>query len=122
MATASARKAPFSNTQPRTDAQHQDDFDELVRRATHGDRRALGAVAIAFSPPLLEEAREVLGEDFAQEAGDVLQDFFLMLLERRSRFVPAQGRAVPWMCGIVRAMARRHRARGEPWWATGEDP
>jgi hypothetical protein len=91
MKTANARNARLSNTQPQTDAQHRDDFDDLVRRATHGDRLALGAIATALSSPLLEEAREVLGEDFAQEAGDVLQDFFVMLLEGRSRFVPAQG-------------------------------
>jgi DNA-directed RNA polymerase specialized sigma24 family protein len=117
-----ARIRPLSTTQSQSDEQHQDDFDQLVRRATHGDRRALGAIAIALSPSLLEEAREVLGEDLAHEAGDVLQDFFLMILEGESRFVPAYGRAVPWMCGIIRSMARRRRADWERWWGVAEDP
>lgn len=106
---------------PQTDAQLQDDFDDLAMRATHSDRRGLGAIAIALGPTFLEEARAVMG-DFAQEAGDVLQDFFLALLEGRSRFTPAHGRAVPWMCGIVRATARKHRAECEKRWGVDDDP
>jgi DNA-directed RNA polymerase specialized sigma24 family protein len=122
MKTANARNRQLSVVQPQTDAQHQDEFDDLVQRATRGDRRALGAIAIALSPTLLQEAREVLGEDFAQEAGDVLQDFFLMLLEGRSRFVPAHGRGLAWMCGIIRSMARRYRKAREMEWGIGDDP
>jgi DNA-directed RNA polymerase specialized sigma24 family protein len=122
MKTAKSIHRQLSVVKPQTDAQHQDEFDELVRRATHGDRRALGAIAIAVSPTLLEEARDVLGEDFAQEAGDVLQDFFLMLLEGRSRFVPAYGRGLAWMCGIIRSMARRHRVAREMDWGIRDDP
>jgi DNA-directed RNA polymerase specialized sigma24 family protein len=122
MKTATIRKVPSSSRiHPNTGAQLQADFNDLVWRATHGDRRALGAVAIAISPLLHDEAREVLGE-FAQEAGDVLQDFFLALLEGRSRFIPAHGRALAWMCGIIRAMARAHRAECERRWSRGDDP
>jgi hypothetical protein len=54
-------------------------------RASHGDERALGAIAIAFGPTLLREARVELGP-FDSHAGDVLHDFFASLLEGRSRF------------------------------------
>jgi len=108
--------------QTETDAQQLDDFDDLVRRATEGDRSALSAIAIALGPSLLKEARETLGEDCAHEAEEVRQDFFLMLLEGESQFLPAQGRAVPWMCGIIRAMARRYRVAGERRWGIGDDP
>ncbi|MDP9000075.1 MAG: hypothetical protein M3O46_08190 [Myxococcota bacterium] len=111
MKTTTIRK--ISNIRPdstQTDAQREADFDGLVTRATRGDRRALAAIAIALSPRLLEEARAVMGAH-AQDAGDVLQEFFLMLLEGRTQFTPAHGRGIAWMCGIVRAMARRHRAQ-----------
>jgi DNA-directed RNA polymerase specialized sigma24 family protein len=110
----------FTTHNAQTDAQVQADFDDLAMRATHGDKRALGAIAIVFGPTLLEEARAVMG-DFEQEAPDVLQDFFLALLEGRSRFTPAQGRAIAWMCGIIRAMARKHRAECERRWGI-DDP
>jgi DNA-directed RNA polymerase specialized sigma24 family protein len=121
MKTVTIRKiSSSSRIHPNTDAQRQADFDDLVWRATHGDRRALGAIAIVISPALLEEARQVLGE-FAQEAGDVLQDFFVVMLEGRSRFVPAHGRALAWMCGIIRAMAWQHRAECERRWNQEEE-
>ena len=73
-----------------TREQHQDQFDELVVLASRGDRRAIGAIGIAFGPMLLEEARTVLGE-FDEEADDVLQDFLLALVDRRLLYAPAQG-------------------------------
>jgi hypothetical protein len=86
MKTATLRNTPLScNSTPRTDAPLQDNLEALARRASHGDRRAIGAIAIALGPWLLLEARALLG-DFEQEAGDVLQDFFLCLVQRRSRF------------------------------------
>jgi DNA-directed RNA polymerase specialized sigma24 family protein len=106
---------------PNTDAQRLADFDDLVRRASQGDRRAINAVAIAFSTDLLKEAQAVMG-GFAQDAEDVVQDFFVMLLEARSQFTPAHGRAIPWMCGIVRAMARKHRANRRRDWGRGNGP
>jgi DNA-directed RNA polymerase specialized sigma24 family protein len=116
MKTATVRNTPPScNSTPPTDAQLQDDLDALVMRASLGDRRAIGAIAVAFGPRLLQEARAVL-RDFEQEAEDVLQDFVLSLVERQSRFTPAHGRAIPWMCGIVRALARKRRADRERDW------
>jgi hypothetical protein len=97
--TATPNKA-VSAIYPQTDAQRLDDFDALVALATQGDRRAIGAIAIAMSPMLLDEARGLLG-DFEHEAGDVLQDFFVWMLEGKTRFTPARGRALPWMCGII---------------------
>jgi DNA-directed RNA polymerase specialized sigma24 family protein len=122
MKTANLRNTPPScNSTPRTDAQLQDDLDALVMRASRGDRRAIGAIAVALGPRLLQEAPAVLG-DFEQEAEDVLQDFCLSLVERQSRFTPAHGRAIPWMCGIVRAMARKHCADREREWEDGDWP
>ena len=112
MNTAIKRTQIHLSSTPHTDAQARDDFDDLVLRASQGDRRAIGAIAIAFGPMLLKEAEACLEGD-EHEGADVLQDFFLALLERRSRFAPAQGRAIPWMCGAVRALAReRQGGRG----------
>jgi DNA-directed RNA polymerase specialized sigma24 family protein len=106
MSTAVKHNTQFrASSTPHTDAQHQADFEDLVLRASQGDRRAIGAIAIAFGPRLLEEAKACL-EGYEHEADDVLQDFFLSLLERRSRFAPARGRAIPWMCEAVQALAR----------------
>jgi hypothetical protein len=95
-------RIPFNHTQV------EDDFDDLVMCAARGDSRAVGAIAVALGPMLLEEARVVLGE-YADEDGDVLQEFLLVLLEGRTRFRPAHGRAVPWMCRTVRAIAQTWR-------------
>jgi|HubBroStandDraft_1064217.scaffolds.fasta_scaffold53648_2 hypothetical protein len=92
--------------------QIQDDFDELVKRAARGDRRAVGSIAIAFGPMILGEARVVLGE-YANEDVDVLQDFLLFLIDARSFFHPGHGRAIPWMCRIVHAIAETRRTRNE---------
>jgi len=90
----------------------QAEFDDLVMRAADGDRRAIGAIAVALGPMLLVEARAALGR-YADEDADVLQDFFLFLLERRLPFRLAHGYAVPWMCRTIRAIAqtRKHRVR-----------
>jgi DNA-directed RNA polymerase specialized sigma24 family protein len=121
MKTTAIRNNAISSIHPKTDAELQDDFDDLVWHATRGDRRAIGAVAIAVSPTLLKEARGLLG-DFKDEAGDVLQDFFVWMLEGQTRFTPARGRGLAWMCGIIRAMARKHRAECEKRWGITRDP
>ncbi len=126
MKTSNARKnTTLGIHDMQTNEQRQDAFDDLARLATEGDRRAIGAIAMAISPTLLEEARAGLGE-FEQEAGDVLNDFFVSLIERRMRFVPAHGRAMPWMCGVVQAIAQqRKREREREWdsdkWDNKED-
>ncbi len=99
----------------KTAEQHQDEFDELVALASSGNRRAIGAIAVSLGPTLLKEARTVLGE-FDQEAEDVLQDFLFCLIDRRLRYEPAHGRAMPWMCGIVQAIAQQRRRERERDW------
>jgi DNA-directed RNA polymerase specialized sigma24 family protein len=95
-----------------TGAQLEDAFDDLVERAFGGDRRALGAIAIATSKPLLDAARAELG-DFRHEREDVLQDFFVAALEGRLRFVRGEERASIALLRIIREMARARRADRE---------
>jgi DNA-directed RNA polymerase specialized sigma24 family protein len=102
------------------DAQRLDEFDDLVLRASQGDRRAITAVAVAFDTQLRREARAVMGR-FKQDADDVVQDFYLALLEGRSRFHPERGRAIPWMIGIVRATARKYRGDRQRDWSKGDE-
>jgi hypothetical protein len=83
-------------------------LDDLVRRAFESDRQAIGAIAISYGPRLLEEARACL-PGLEHEADDVLQDFLLALLERRSRIAPAHGYAIEWLCEAVRALARQRK-------------
>jgi DNA-directed RNA polymerase specialized sigma24 family protein len=94
------------------------ELDDLVVRASQGDRRAIGAIAVAFGPQLLREARAALGP-MEEDCDDVVQDFFLSLVEGRTRFVPERKRALEWMFGIVRAIARKHRADREDDWSRG---
>ncbi len=105
MNTSNSRQSHFSLYPQKTDAQIQAEFADLVMRACRGDRRAIGAIYVAFGPVLLREARSVMGA-FKQDAEEVVQDFFVSLLEGRSLYVPAQGYATRWMCGVVRAMAK----------------
>jgi DNA-directed RNA polymerase specialized sigma24 family protein len=90
-----------------------------VACASRGDRRAIGAIAIALGPTLLIEARLVLGA-FDDEAADVLQDFFLFLVERRWLAPPPQGRAMHWMRIIVRTIAVQRRRERERRWRGDE--
>jgi DNA-directed RNA polymerase specialized sigma24 family protein len=83
-------------------------LDELVFLATRGDRHAIGAIAIAFTRTLLDEANAVLRNE--HDSADVVQDLFLALLEGKTeRFVPEQARARPFLFRIVRTMARQRR-------------
>jgi hypothetical protein len=52
-----------------TDDELLDQLDHLVGLAALGDRAAIGAVAIAFGPTLLDEARAALGPTREQDAG-----------------------------------------------------
>jgi len=109
---SSNKKIPVSPL-PTTTSATKDDFDELVFHASQGDRRAIGALAIAFYPALLAEARAVLAPKGRRHcAEDAVQDFFLSLCEARNRFLPGQGRAIPWMKGIVRAIAQTYGQYG----------
>jgi len=54
-----------------------------------------------------------LGGPLAHEAEDVVQDFSVSLLEGDQVVMPSRGRAVSWMRGVVRAMARKRE--GDLW-------
>jgi hypothetical protein len=116
--TAARKKEVFEiqSTNAATDDPIRDEFDDLVLNACRGDSRAVSAIAIAIGPTLLAEARAVLAE-FDQDAEEVLDDFLFRLLDGRLRFVPAHGRAMPWMCRMIHLIARRHRRERERDWA-----
>lgn len=78
--------------------------DRLVDRAARGDRRAIGALAVAFHQTLHDAVVEVIDDDV--DADDVLQDFYVRLLERRWTFVAGRHDAVQWLKANVRALAR----------------
>src|SRR5258708_21795012 len=120
MNTSNSRQS-YSLYPHKTDAQIQAEFADLVVRACKGDRRAVGAIYVAFGPVLLREARSVMGR-FKQDAEDVVQDFFVSLLEGRSVYVPAHGYATRWMCGVVRAMAKTYGKEREREWGIGHEP
>ena len=129
--TARSRKADIESNRPRKadiesklidkEIQLISELDGLLARALEGDRRAVGAIAVGLGPLLLQEAEVVLGRDFAHEAGDVLQDFFVSLLEGEVSMRPVQGRAIQWMCGVVRAISRKHRGERSWDWDIDDD-
>ena len=98
----------------------EDAFDDLVWEACKGDSEAVGLIATTVGTILLEEAESALG-DFEREAGEVLHDLFAGMLERRLRFAPARGRALPWLCAITLAIARQRRRERERDWGMEED-
>jgi DNA-directed RNA polymerase specialized sigma24 family protein len=83
-------------------------LDDLVRRAARADRDAIGAIASALTRELRAEANAVLHNE--HDAADVVQDFFLALLQGEAeRFAPGPNRGKPFLVGLVRAMARKRR-------------
>jgi RNA polymerase sigma-70 factor, ECF subfamily len=100
----------------------------LAARLTAGDDRALGEVFDHFAPAVLGVALRVLGDEAA--AQDVVQDVFVELWSRPSRYDPAVGtlhaylvvlarhRAVDLVRSELRRVARQERshrlAPGEP--------
>jgi DNA-directed RNA polymerase specialized sigma24 family protein len=105
----------------KTDAQIQAEFADLVVRACKGDRRAVGAIYIAFGPVLLREARSVMGP-FKQDAEDVVQDFFDAVLAGRAVYEPTGGHATHWMRGLIRAIARTYCKDREREWDLESEP
>jgi DNA-directed RNA polymerase specialized sigma24 family protein len=99
----------------RDDLQIQDEFDDLVVLACDGDAYAVTAIAVAFGARLRKEARLQLGR-FEDDADDVLQDFFLAVVEGGACFDPEQERAGVWLRRVVREIARKHRAERERDW------
>jgi hypothetical protein len=99
-----------------TDEQLLDEFDQVVVNAADGDDRAVGVIAIVYGPALLAEARAVLGPGLQQDGGDVLQTFFLALMERTLTVPRVRGGALAWMKRTVRGFAREHIAELGPDW------
>lgn len=97
----------------REELDHLDELDAMVKAATLGNRDAVGAIAIAFGPMLLDEASAVLGEEWEHEAGDVLQELTEALLCRELRFHPRRGRALRFLRGVSCSIARRIKRRRE---------
>jgi DNA-directed RNA polymerase specialized sigma24 family protein len=79
------------------DSQLQAGLDTLVHRASLGDRRAIGAIAVAYGPALLACARLALGAERATEDADVLQDLFVCMTRAKLPFVPGRDRALAWL-------------------------
>jgi hypothetical protein len=103
-----------------TDTELLDELDQLVADATAGNAHAVGAIAIAFGPLLLQEIHGALGALYRQDAGEVLQQFLLSLTEARLVMPPIRGGALPWMKRTVRSMAREHlRQRSGDWGEAG---
>jgi DNA-directed RNA polymerase specialized sigma24 family protein len=105
----------------RFDSKHQADFDLLVQRASRGDGKAIGAIAVAFTPSFFEAAEAELGK-FRNEAEDVVQDFFLFLLEGRWPYVSRPGDAKPWLYRMLRTIARARRSDRERDWGLRDEP
>ncbi len=95
-----------------SDRELLDQLDDLVARAARGDRQAVGAIAVAFGPMLVQEARKVLAPLFELDVEDVVDRFFWDLLRDRLAFPPIRGAAVAWMKRRVREGPRRRCASG----------
>jgi DNA-directed RNA polymerase specialized sigma24 family protein len=109
MKNANARKTlKFDIQTVQSFRESQDEFDTLVMLASRGDRRAIGAIAAAMGGDILKVARAAL-KGCEDEAGDVVQDFMLALLEQRWPFNREQGGGLTWMFGIVKMIARNRR-------------
>ncbi len=102
-------------------AEHKLAFDDLVKRASRGDRDAIAAIVLAFGPDLREQARADL-KPWGDEAEDLVQDFFLHLLEGRWRYVPDHAGGSAWMRRVIRTMAATRRAERQRDWGNWGDP
>ncbi len=99
---------PVDNTQmitAATDVQPHDMLDTLVQKASLGDRRAIGALAVGLGPTLLEEAREALGPRRAEEDEDLLQDLFVCLSHGKLPFVRGRDHGLEWLRRQLESLA-----------------
>jgi DNA-directed RNA polymerase specialized sigma24 family protein len=86
----------------------------LLSRASQGDQTAIAAAYAQLYAPMVHVAKSVMRRR-VDEAEDVVQDFFLALLEgRAASFVPKGGDILERMLAILRAMARRHDSGEAP--------
>jgi DNA-directed RNA polymerase specialized sigma24 family protein len=82
-----------------------EEFTNLLIKAAHGDRRAIGAIAIAHGPGLLTEARKALGPERASEDEDVLQDLLVSMTHGTLEFVPDRDEPLEWLRARIRLLA-----------------
>ncbi len=97
------------------ETRHKASVEELVQRASRGDRRAATAVYLAYKWVLLGEARMALGP-FEQDAEEVVQEFLLLLLGGRWPYVPRFGKPGQWLRRTVCTLAEAWRADRERDW------
>lgn len=83
--------------------------EAIVRRAQEGDREAFAELIRRHERIALSLAYAVLADGDA--AGDVSQDAFLRAWQRLAELRQPE-RFAPWLCGIVRNMARDALRRG----------
>ena len=84
-------------------------FDPLVRRAAAGDRNAIGALARSYRRQLVAAAREHVP---SFDAEDVVQDLFVLLLERNIDPPSADEPAVAW---LLLTVARHAKPASHRW-------
>lgn len=122
MKTSTARKVLSTSNPAFTPAtRFKTDVDDLVMRASQGDRRAVLTLTRVVGPLLRDEARRELGP-YADEASDVVQDFLVFLLEGEWPYVPDRDGGCAWMRRIVRSIARTRRAQRQRDWGNWGDP
>jgi hypothetical protein len=92
-----------------TDDELLDDLDRLVASAASGDGRAVGAIAIAFGPLLLAEARDELGPPHAQADVEVLQELCVKLLRGKLLVSGTRHDALPWLKRMMHMLAADRR-------------
>jgi RNA polymerase sigma-70 factor (ECF subfamily) len=86
------------------------DVDGLVLRVAQGDQLALKSLYDRTAAKLYGICRRVTGDE--SEAQDVLQEVFVLIWRKASRFDPAKASAITWLATLARNKAvDRVRAR-----------
>ncbi len=81
----------------------RDKLDALIRRAAHGDRRAVFDLSYVLRPELLEEALRRVPAD---QAEDAVQELFARLLQGSLRPPRNRESAVAWLLRVLGNLAR----------------
>ena len=82
--------------------------EETVRRAQNGDAAAFGELIVRFERTALAVAYGVLGD--GDRAGETVQEAFVRAWQRLTDLRQPE-RFGPWLCGIVRNLARDAQRR-----------
>ena len=90
---------------PAGDDARLDELDVIVGRAADGEMRAVGALAIAFGPMLIDEAKAALGPLWAAKAGGVVHELTVRLLSRELAFPAIRHAGIPWLKRVIRELA-----------------